>query len=338
MTTSPISSTASTDSTGAASATSAAESREAASACCGPTCCGGEAAPKAGPEVTSKVTPETPAEPGRAERIHEAVRRRYAEAARAAASDVNAECGCGCSDEATAVFGRGLYQEGDAGAGGAPEGALRASLGCANPTALVDLAPGQVVLDLGSGGGIDVFLAARRVAPTGKVYGLDMTDEMLALARANQAEAGVTNAEFLKGRMEEVPLPEASVDVVMSNCVVNLSPDKGQVLAEAFRVLRPGGRFAVADVVTLRPMPAALAGQIELWSECLGGALEIEDYRAKLAAAGFTGVDVEVLATYGPEAAGADADRLLAELGVARAEVEGLFASALVRATKPAAN
>ena len=165
-----------------------------------------------------------------------------------------------------------------------------------------------------------------------------MTDEMLALARANQAEAGVVNAEFLKGRMEEVPLPAASVDVVMSNCVVNLSPDKDRVLAEAFRVLRPGGRFAVADVVTVRPMPETLGHQIELWSECLGGALEVGDYRARLAAAGFTGVDVEILHTYGLEEAGADAERLLAELGLDAAKVEGLFASALVRATKPATN
>jgi SAM-dependent methyltransferase len=270
----------------------------------------------------------------REERIELAVKRRYAEAARAAAGGGDASCGCGCSDEATTVFGRALYGEGEADA--APAGALRASLGCANPTALVDLAPGQVVLDLGSGGGIDVFLAARRVGPAGKVYGLDMTDEMLDLARANQAEAGVANAEFLKGRMEDVPLPEASVDVVMSNCVVNLSPDKDRVLREAHRVLRPGGRFAVADVVTVRPMPPALAERLELWSECLGGALEVDDYRARLAAAGFTEIDVEVLHTYGLEQAGADAPRLLAELGLEPTEVEHLFASALVRATKPA--
>ncbi len=313
----------------------------AAEPCCSPTCCGGERAAAKSADATRPATAtapppaETPAD--REERIQEAVRRRYAEAARLAAAGHDAEaatsCGCGCSEEATAVFGRALYGEG--GTEAAPEGALRASLGCANPTALVDLAPGQVVLDLGSGGGIDVFLAAHRVAPTGKVYGLDMTDEMLALARANQAEAGVENAEFLKGRMEEVPLPDSTVDVVMSNCVVNLSPDKDRVLAEAFRVLRPGGRFAVADVVTLRPMPAPLAEQIELWSECLGGALEVSDYRRRLAAAGFTDVDLEVLHSYGLAEAGADAERLLAEMGLDAAEVEGLFASALVRASKP---
>jgi SAM-dependent methyltransferase len=269
----------------------------------------------------------------RAARVHEAVRRHYAEAARAAAGGREASCGCGCAEEAVTVFGRTLYGDGET---AAPEGALRASLGCANPNALIDLAPGEVVLDLGSGGGIDVFLAARRVGPTGKVYGLDMTDEMLALARRNQAEAGVTNAEFLRGKMEEVPLPAASVDVVMSNCVVNLAPDKDRVLREAFRVLRPGGRFAVADVVTLGPVPDPLARRVELWSACLGGALGIEDYRAKLAAAGFAGIEVEVLHAYGLADAGVDADRLLAELGVDPAAVEGLFASALVRATKPA--
>ena len=269
---------------------------------------------------------------GRAARIHEAVRRRYAEAARTAAGGADAACGCGCAEEAVAVFGRSHYADGEA---AAPAGALRASLGCANPNALVDLAAGEVVLDLGSGGGIDVFLAARRVGPAGKVYGLDMTDEMLALARRNQAEAAVTNAEFLRGTMEDVPLPAGSVDVVMSNCVINLSPDKDRVLREAFRVLRPGGRFAVADVVTLRPIPAALARQIELWSACLGGALSVDHYRAKLAAAGFTGIEVEVLHSYGLAEAGADADRLLAELGIDAAEVEGVFASAFVRATRP---
>lgn len=295
--------------------------------CCSTTCCGGE-------RTASEAEPAAaPPPPSREERIETAVRRRYAEAARAAATGRDAGCGCGCSEEAVTVFGRGLYGQGEGGT--VPEGALRASLGCANPTALVDLAPGQVVLDLGSGGGIDVFLAARRVGPTGKVYGLDMTDEMLALARANQAEAGVTNAEFLKGRMEEVPLPEGSVDVVMSNCVVNLSPDKDRVLGEAFRVLRPGGRFAVADVVTVRPMPEALGERLELWSECLGGALAVGDYQSKLRAAGFTGVEVEILHSYGLEQAGPEAESLLAELGLAAAQVEGLFASALVRATKP---
>ena len=332
--------------------------------CCGPTCCGGAAdaddaaahpasaearafassraagADSAVSDATSAAALDVPGAhaeekaASREERIEQAVRRRYAAAARAAATGGDASCGCGCSDEATTVFGRALYGDGEA--GGAPAGALRASLGCANPTALVDLAPGQVVLDLGSGGGIDVFLAARRVGPAGKVYGLDMTDEMLDLARANQAEAGVSNAEFLKGRMEDVPLPEASVDVVMSNCVVNLSPDKDRVLREAHRVLRPGGRFAVADVVTVRAMPPALAERLELWSECLGGALEVDDYRRRLAAAGFTEIDVEVLHTYGLEQAGADAPRLLAELNLEPTEVEHLFASALVRASKPA--
>jgi SAM-dependent methyltransferase len=297
--------------------------------CCSPGCCGSEAAASE-PEATA-----APPAASREERIEAAVRRRYAEAARAAAAGRAADCGCGCSEEAATVFGRSLYGGDESGA--VPDGALRASLGCANPTALVDLAPGQDVLDLGSGGGIDVFLAARRVGPEGKVYGLDMTNEMLELARANQAEAGVTNAEFVKGRMEDVPLPDGSVDVVMSNCVVNLSPDKDRVLAEAFRVLRPGGRFAVADVVTVRPMPGPLAERLELWSECLGGALEARDYEARLRAAGFIGVGIDVLHTYGLEQAGPGAEGLLAELGLAAAQVEGLFASALVRATKPAA-
>jgi arsenite methyltransferase len=301
--------------------------------CCGPACCGGEHAATASDAPAAAVEATTDSADARERRIQEAVRRRYAAAAEAAAAGGQPGCNCGCGEEATTVFGRALY--GDADTSAAPERALRASLGCANPTALADLAPGQVVLDLGSGGGIDVFLAARQVGPAGKVYGLDMTDEMLALARANQAEAGVANAEFVKGRMEEVPLPAASVDVVMSNCVINLSADKDRVLSEAIRVLRPGGRFAVADVVALRPVPDALAGQLELWSECLGGALAVDDYKDKLTTAGFADVDIEVLHTHAPGEAGPEADRLLAELGLTAADVEGLFASAAVRAKKP---
>ena len=183
-----------------------------------------------------------------------------------------------------------------------PEEAVLASMGCGNPLLLAELKPGEVVLDLGSGGGIDVLLSARRVGPTGKAYGLDMTDEMLELARENARRAGVTNVEFLKGHIEEIPLPDESVDVIISNCVINLSPDKDAVLAEAYRVLRPGGRFAVADVVVLgKPLSDEVRRLLDLWAGCLSGAITDSEYRAKLAVAGFTGIEVQVLKESGPE-------------------------------------
>lgn len=216
-----------------------------------------------------------------------------------------------------------------------PEKAVLASLGCGNPTALTELKAGETVLDLGSGGGIDVLLSAKRVGPTGKAYGLDMTDDMLALARENQRQAGVTNVEFLKGEIESIPLPNDSVDVVISNCVINLSADKDRVLKEAFRVLRPGGRFAVSDVVVRGEVPAAVRQSMLLWVGCIAGALEESDYRAKLDAAGFTDVDLEPTRTYNIE----DARQFLSEAGVAVDEiapqVEGKFVSAFIRATKP---
>lgn len=266
-------------------------------------------------------------------RIEAAVRRRYAAAALAAAGGESAGCGCGCSDEASRLFGATLYGEA---AVGLPAAAVRSSLGCANPHQGLDLAAGETALDLGSGGGADLLLAARRVGPEGRVYGLDMTPEMLELARANLAEAGVTNVELIEGRMEEIPLPDGSVDAVMSNCVINLSPDKARVLAEAFRVLRPGGRLAVADIVTHRPMPAEIAERVELWSACLGGALAIDDYRRLLDEAGFREVDIEVLRSYGLEEAGEERstlERLFGAETVARAD--GLFASARVYGRKP---
>jgi SAM-dependent methyltransferase len=218
-----------------------------------------------------------------------------------------------------------------------PPEAVLASLGCGNPTALAQLSPGETVLDLGSGGGIDVLLSARRVGPTGKAYGLDMTDEMLALARENQRKAGVENVEFLKGEMEEIPLPDASVDVIISNCVINLSGDKDRVLAESFRVLKPGGRFAVADVVVRGPVPAEIRRSIELWIGCVAGALEESEYRAKLAKAGFEAIDVEPARIYRVEdardvlaGAGLDADTIAPQ-------VDGKFMSAFIRARKPAA-
>jgi 2-polyprenyl-3-methyl-5-hydroxy-6-metoxy-1,4-benzoquinol methylase len=218
-----------------------------------------------------------------------------------------------------------------------PEAAVLASLGCGNPTALAELHPGEVVLDLGSGGGIDVLLSARRVGPTGKAYGLDMTDDMLALARRNAAEAGVTNVEFLQGRIEAIPLPDASVDVIISNCVINLSADKGQVLAEAFRVLKPGGRFAVSDVVVRGAVPAAVRRSMELWVGCVAGALEEEEFRALLTAQGFTGVDIEPTRMYRSE----DARAFLAGSGMDvdahLDDIDGRFMAAFVRATKPAA-
>ena len=218
-----------------------------------------------------------------------------------------------------------------------PAEAVAASLGCGNPTALAAIEPGQTVLDLGSGGGIDVLLSARRVGPNGKVYGLDMTDEMLSLARENQRKAGATNVEFLKGTIEAIPLPDSSVDVVISNCVINLSSDKDATLREAFRVLRPGGRFAVSDVIVRGDVPADIRRSMELWVGCIAGALEERDYAARLRAAGFADVEVEPWRVYQVEharaflsATGIDVDRLAPQ-------VEGRFASAFVRARKPEA-
>jgi arsenite methyltransferase len=219
-----------------------------------------------------------------------------------------------------------------------PQDAVAASLGCGNPTALAQIAPGDTVLDLGSGGGIDVLLSARRVGPTGKVYGLDMTDEMLDLARANQAKAGVTNVEFLKGDIEHIPLPDHSVDLIISNCVINLSPDKDRVLAEAFRVLRPGGRLAVSDIVVRGEIPQAVRRNIELWAGCVAGALEEKEYLAKLQRAGFEQVTIEPTRVY----TAADARELFEgtdlDLNTIAPLVDGKFLSGFVRATKPEAS
>lgn len=220
---------------------------------------------------------------------------------------------------------------------GLPAEAAAASLGCGNPTALAELKPGENVLDLGSGGGIDVLLSAKRVGPTGKAYGLDMTDEMLALARENQRKAGVQNVEFLKGEIEQIPLPDDTVDVIISNCVINLSADKDRVLAEAFRVLKPGGRFAVSDVVVRGEIPAAIRHSVELWIGCVAGALEEQEYRDKLAKAGFEAIDVEPTRVYRVE----DARDFLAGSGIdpdaIAPQVDGKFMSAFIRARKPLA-
>ena len=216
-----------------------------------------------------------------------------------------------------------------------PEEALLASLGCGNPTALAELRPGEVVLDLGSGGGIDVLLSARRVGPTGKAYGLDMTDEMLALANANKAKSGVDNVEFLRGEIENIPLPDNSVDVIISNCVINLSAEKDRVLREAFRVLKPGGRFAISDVVTRGEMLPEIRKSVLLWVGCIAGALEENEYRDKLAAAGFEQIDLEPTRIYRVD----DAREFLTREGVGvdaiAPQVDGKFMSAFVRAVKP---
>jgi len=267
------------------------------------------------------------------EDLKEIVRERYASAAKAAQSGSTSCCGpaaSACCDPISSD----LYSSDEAAQ--LPAAAVNASLGCGNPTALVELRQGETVLDLGSGGGIDVLLSARRVGPEGKAYGLDMTDEMLELARRNQREAGLTNVEFLKGEIESIPLPDASVDVVISNCVINLSGDKDRVLREAFRVLRPGGRFAVSDVVVRGAMPPAIRRSLELWAGCVAGALEEGEYRAKLSAAGFADVDVQPTRVYRLE----DARELLAGSGIDAgtvAEADGKFMSAFVRAKKPAA-
>ena len=268
--------------------------------------------------------------------IKETIRQKYGEAAkRAASGEADAGCcgsSCGCADPITAD----LYTKDETAA--LPDTAVNASLGCGNPTALADLEPGQTVLDLGSGGGIDVLLSARRVGPTGKVYGLDMTDEMLALARENQRKAGATNVEFLKGDIEHIPLPDSSVDVVISNCVINLASDKRRVLQEAFRVLRPGGRFAVSDVVVRGEVPAEIRRSVELWVGCVAGALGEDEYRAHLTAAGFSDVSVEPWRVYRVE----EARDLLTSAGIdvetAVAQADGKFASAFVRATKPSSS
>jgi SAM-dependent methyltransferase len=264
--------------------------------------------------------------------LQDAIKEKYGKAATKARDAEDAAC-CGttCCDPVTSNLYSGNETD------GLPPEAVRASLGCGNPTAMLDLRAGETVLDLGSGGGIDVLLSAKRVGPTGKVFGLDMTDEMLALARDNQAKAGVSNVDFLKGTIEAIPLPANSVDVIISNCVINLSSDKDAVLREAFRVLRPGGRFAVSDVVVRGEVPPEVRRSMELWVGCIAGALEEREYVSKLQRAGFTNVDVEPWRIYAVDDArafltksGVDVDRLAPQ-------IEGKFASAFVRATKPAA-
>ncbi len=264
--------------------------------------------------------------------IKEVVKKRYGELARTARGAGTGCCSAGgCADPITA----NLYSAEELGA--VPDEAVGLSLGCGNPTALAELKPGELVLDLGSGGGIDVLLSARRVGPGGKAYGLDMTDEMLELARSNQRRAGIDNVEFLKGEIENIPLPDASLDVIISNCVINLSADKDRVFAEALRVLRPGGRLAVSDIVARGAMPAELRRNIELLVGCVAGALEESDYRARLLAAGFEAVGIEPFRIYRAE----DAADLLTKAGIDAAaiapQVDGKLMSAFIRARKPAA-
>jgi len=266
--------------------------------------------------------------------LKDAVKEKYGQAALRVNTGGSSCCGSaaandGCCDPITS----NLYDAGQTGE--LPQEALSASLGCGNPTALAQLNPGETVLDLGSGGGIDVLLSARRVGPAGKAYGLDMTDEMLALARENQRKAGVQNVEFLKGEIENIPLPDNSVDVIISNCVINLSGDKDRVLQEAFRVLKPGGRFAVSDVVTRGEVPADVRQNMLLWVGCIAGALQDYDYAAKLAKAGFDGIGIEPTRIYDIE----DARSFLSGQGVdvdaIAPQVQGKFMSAFIRATKP---
>jgi len=277
------------------------------------------------------------------ETLKDVVREKYGEAAKRAIRGEKSSC-CGSSADSSGCCGTSdsscgdpitsnLYNEAEKGS--LPENAVRASLGCGNPTALAELRPGETVLDLGSGGGIDVLLSARRVGPTGKAYGLDMTDEMLELARKNQSDSGLSNVEFLKGEIEAIPLPDASVDVIISNCVINLSGDKDRVLAEAFRVLKPGGRFAVSDVVVRGPLPEAIRKSLDLWVGCIAGAMEETEYIGKLERAGFTAIGVEPTRVYDfsearefLSAQGIDAD-------AAAKQVQGRFMSAFVRATRP---
>jgi SAM-dependent methyltransferase len=290
--------------------------------------------PAAAGAAAARTVPTDP------EALRAAVRERYAAAATRASGAGRASC-CGpeAADAGRDPITADLYSSEEAAA--LPEAAVLASLGCGNPTALAELRAGETVLDLGSGGGIDVLLSAKRVGPDGFAYGLDMTDEMLELAERNRKEAGAENVRFLKGTIERIPLPDASVDVVISNCVINLSADKDAVLREAFRVLKPGGRFAVSDVVVLKDLPASVRTSMESWAGCVAGALHERDYRAKLAAAGFAAPEVQVTRTYGladlqddgaGSCCGGPADAPAEDLAAA----EGALASAFVRATKPA--
>jgi SAM-dependent methyltransferase len=275
----------------------------------------------------SAVNPET---------VREIVKERYGAAARqvteGSKEGASSCCGSMCCTSERDPITVDLYDESET--AGLPVEAVLASLGCGNPTALAELAPGEVVLDLGSGGGIDVLLSARRVGPTGKAYGLDMTDDMLELARENQRRAGVENVEFLKGEIEAVPLPDAAVDVIISNCVINLAADKGKVLAEAFRVLRPGGRFAVADIVLRGELPEAVRQSFVAWTGCVAGALQETEYRSLLAAAGFEEIEIEPTRVYD----GKDIEPFLASAGLDASlagEVDGKAMSAFVRAKRP---
>jgi arsenite methyltransferase len=271
-----------------------------------------------------------------AEQVRDEVKLKYGAAARAVAESGSVQACCDPGLRCCDPIATNLYSAGETAA--IPAKAMLASLGCGNPTALIELKPGEVVLDLGSGGGIDVLLSAKRVGPLGKAYGLDMTDEMLALARENQRQAGVENVEFLKGEVENIPLPDNSVDVVISNCVINLSADKDSVLREAFRVLKPGGRFAVSDVVVRGAVPDAVRASMLLWVGCIAGALEEQEYVGKLRMAGFEDVEIEPTRIYNVE----DARHFLGEAGVdvdaIATDAGGKFLSAFIRAQKPAAS
>ena len=265
--------------------------------------------------------------------IKDVVKEKYGQAALRVTTGGSSCCGASPARDACDPITSNLYDANQKAA--LPDEAVKASLGCGNPTALAQLKPGETVLDLGSGGGIDVLLSAKRVGPSGKAYGLDMTGEMLALARENQRKAGIENVEFLKGEIEEIPLPDNSVDVIISNCVINLSADKDRVLREAFRVLKPGGRFAVSDVVVRGDVPQELRRHVELWVGCIAGALRDSDYAGKLRAAGFESIGIEPTRVYNVE----DARQFLTGQGIdvdaIAPEVDGKFMSAFIRAVKP---
>lgn len=267
--------------------------------------------------------------------IQEAVMQKYGAAARQVTAGKTACCGGGAELSGCDPITKNLYDESEKSA--LPADAVAASLGCGNPTALAELKAGETVLDLGSGGGIDVLLSAKRVGPTGKAYGLDMTDDMLALARENQKKADVRNVEFLKGTIEEIPLPDNFVDVIISNCVINLSGDKDRVMGEAFRVLKPGGRLAVSDVVIRGEVPDQVRRSMELWVGCMAGALQEEDYREKLQAAGFEAVDVEPTRIYQVEEAREFLTAASLDPTVVGPQIKDKFMSAFIRAKKPVA-